>query len=121
LTYELWAPFWGKSATVCARTFSDASGTTGFGVFFDGKVIQGKWTDELAAKPNIAVQELLPVLFAVEHLAPQAAGKVLIITTDNVGNAFSLNRGTCKSPEAFDILFKIFEIAGRHHVYLIGD
>lgn len=36
-------------------------------------------------------------------------------------NAFSLNRGTCQSPAAFDILNLIFEIAGRQNVYLVGD
>lgn len=61
------------------------------------------------------------MLFAVECLAPQAAGKILIVTTDNVGNALSLNRGTCKSPEAFDVLFKILEVASLYRVYLIGD
>ena len=93
-----WAP-WGKEPPAHARTISDASYTGGFGIVFDGQVIQGRWTAERAYTPNIAVQELLPMLFALETIAPQAAGKILILSTDNAGNAFSLNKGTCRSPK----------------------
>lgn len=123
--HGIWAPWWSGTIPVETRTYSDASGSVGFGIVFDlqgqSTVIQGTWTAATAASPNIAVQELIPILFAVEQMAPLAKGKILIITTDNVGNAFSLNRGTCRSPAAFDILNLIFETAGRHNVYLVGD
>ena len=115
-----WAPWW-KEPPVHARTISDASGTGGFGIVFDGQVIQGRWTAERANTPNIAVQELLPMLLALETDALQAAGKILILTTDNAGNAFSLNKGTCRSPEAFDVLFCMFDLAAKHRIYLVGD
>jgi hypothetical protein len=61
------------------------------------------------------------MLVALEQIAPQAAGKILILTTDNAGNAFAINKGTCRSPEAFDILFRMLDIAAQYNIYLVGD
>lgn len=116
----VWVPWW-RDAPVHARTVSDASGTVGFGIVFEDQVIQGTWTKDRSDNPNIAVQELLPMLVALEHIAPQAAGKILILTTDNAGNAFAINKGTCRSPEAFDILFRMLDIAVQYNIYLVGD
>ena len=90
------------------RTVSDAGGTEGFGIVFGDQVIQGRWTQARAASPNIAVQEILPMLVALEHIAPQAAGKIVILTTDNAGNAFAINKGTCRSPAAFFLRSSFF-------------
>jgi hypothetical protein len=106
---------------VHARTVSDASGIEGFGIVFGDQVIQGTWTKDRADHPNIAVQELLPMLVALQQIAPQAAGKILILTTDNAGNAFAINKGTCRSPDAFDILFRMLDIAAQYNIYLVGD
>jgi len=134
---RLWAPFWpdGSAAPVAARVFSDASGTAGFGVIVASPsgsapptMYRGRWLrDDTAGdgpaqgQPSSSFRELVPLLLAVQLIAPQIPGQVLAITTDNLGNAFAINKGHCRSPESFELLYQIFEVAEQHGVFLIAD
>jgi hypothetical protein len=69
---------------------------------------RGKWrvlpgpAPEAASQQSSSFYELVPIFLAVQLLAPQMhAGGVLVFTTDNLGNAFAINKGHCRSSEAF--------------------
>lgn len=101
--HPFWVPFWTEEAPVHCRTFSDASGNIGFGLVVEGQVYQGLWSEDIADKSS-GYKELIPVLLAVLVLTPKIRGKVVIVTTDNLGNVFAINKGICKSPESQALL-----------------
>jgi len=83
-------------------------------------VYHGEWAPWVRAYSS-GYKELLPILFALTILAPLHQGQVIVFTTDNLGNAFAINKGSCRSADSFPILFRIFEIAAAHNLYLIAD
>ena len=119
-----WCPIWEGRPPITARVLSDASGAIGggFGLVCNGHIVQGQFAPPPpGTQYSSAYLELAPVLWAVKILAPQLQGGTLVITTDNIGNVFALNKGACKSPQAFQLLHEIFSLAAQHHVCLIGD
>jgi hypothetical protein len=119
-----WSPIWQGQLPVRARVLSDASGAVGggFGLLCNGHIVQGRFEPP---PPQIRYSssylELAPVLWAVQTLAPQLAGSILVITSDNLGNVFALNKGTCRGEQAFSLLHEIFDIAAKHRIYIIAD
>lgn len=120
-TQAIWAPFWMDTPPIRCAIFSDASGDVGFGAVVDTTVIQGTWTPTMQDTASSAYKELVPVLLALHRLGPEANGKVVIVTTDNLGNAYAINKGSCKSPLAYPVLCRIFEVAAERQMYLIAD
>ena len=90
---DVWVPFWIDHPPIHASIISDASGDTGFGVIIGEHVYQGLWTDEIKDASS-AYKELIPVLLALQLLGPEAAGRILLINSDNLGNVFSINKGS---------------------------
>jgi hypothetical protein len=117
---QLWVPFWTVGPPLFASTFSDASGDTGYSLVVDGSVFQGLWTEDVELASS-GYKELVPVLLAVSLLGPEAQGRVVIISTDNVGNVFAINKGSSQSEASHHLLSRIFDIAARKQIYLIAD
>lgn len=135
----LWAPFWPADAAspIAARIFSDASGTEGFGLVIipsntaqPTRILRGQWPQasqppppqgQPQRSPSSSYHELIPILLAVHLLAPDAREGLLAITTDNLGNAFAINKGHSNSIESFQLLASIFEEAERYGVFLVAD
>ena len=63
----------------------------------------------------------MPVLLPLELLPEEASGKIVIINTDNLSNVLAINKGTCKAPELYDILFRITELAAERQIYLLAN
>jgi hypothetical protein len=118
--HPFWVPFWTHSTPHHCRVFSDASGEVGFGLAFGNQVFQGLWSAE-ALPQSSGYKELIPVLLAVQRLGPEASGKIVVITTDNLGNVFAINKGICKSAESQTVLAAIMELAAEKQIYLIAD
>jgi hypothetical protein len=115
-----WVPIWPMSSPRRCRVFSDASGDIGFGLVVDDLVYQGLWDASIKEKSS-AYKELIPILFALDKLGSEYSGQVVIITTDNLGNVFSINKGSCQSDDSWEVLFRIFETAAARQIYLIAD
>lgn len=120
LHHPLWVPFWTHQAPVHCRTFSDSSGDVGFGLTLEESVFQGLW-DPAILDESSSYKELIPVLLAIYQLGPEAHGKIVVITTDNLGNVIAINKGSCKSPQAYKILSLITELAATKQIYLVAD
>lgn len=107
-----------ERARACALSRMPAA-PTALASFFGDQVIQGTWTEDRSSQPNIAVQELMPLMTALEQIVPQAAGRILILTTANAGNAFAINKKALATPpRRFDILFRMLDIAAKYDIYL---
>jgi hypothetical protein len=117
----VWAPFWTTGRISHVRIFSDASGDVGFGAVCDGRLVHGTWHEPIKDVRSSAWAELVPLLVVLRDLGPQLRGRVVIVTTDNAGNVFCLNKGSCRSQDAFRLLRRIFELAEQYEVYLVGD
>ena len=116
----LWVPFWVDQPPIFCSTFSDAAGDVGYSLVLQDKVYQGLFSDD-AVRRSSRYKELLPLLLAIQQLGPEAQGRVVIMTTDNVGNVFAINKGTCHSEASYDLLFRILEIAAEKQIYLVAD
>jgi hypothetical protein len=58
----------------------------------------------------------------LEHLAPSLApGTLVVVTTDNAGNAFSINNGKAASDELFEQLLPILDLAAQYRLRIVGD
>ena len=118
--HPFWVPFWTHSAPIHCRTFSDASGDVGFGLTVGNDVFQGLWEPATIGQSS-SYKELIPILLAVYRLGPEARGKVVVVTTDNLGNVIAINKGSCRSPQSYQILGLIMELAAEKQIYLVAD
>lgn len=115
-----WVPFWSTERMVTCRVFSDASGEGGFGVIFEDTIYHGSWA-QWTQQHSSGFKELLPILFALDCLGPRLENHVVVFTTDNLGNAFALNKGSSRSTDSFRLIFRIFEVAAQYNIYLVAD
>ena len=119
-TSNLWVPFWTSQPPIFCSTFSDAAGDIGYSLVLNDKVYQGLWSDDTILESS-GFKELIPLLLAVQQLGEEARGRVVIMTTDNIGNVFAINKGTCHSDASFRLLARIFDIAAEKQIYLLAD
>lgn len=115
-----WVPFWSMDRVATCRVFSDASGEGGFGCIVEDVVYHGTWAS-WTQQYSSGFQELLPILFALQLVGPRWANHVVVFTTDNLGNMFALNKGSSRSQDSFQLIFRIFELAAQYNIYLVAD
>jgi hypothetical protein len=116
----LWVPFWHDQTPTQCRIYSDASGDHGFGLVINGTAYQGSWSTSVLPKSS-TYKELVPVLLALHLLPPEAAGTLVVVSTDNLSNVYNINKGSCHSDEVFPIMLAILELAVAKGVYLVAD
>jgi len=113
-------PFWTAQPPVFCNIFSDAAGDVGFGLVVGDQVFQGLWRDEALGESS-CFKELVPILLALQTLPPQANGHIVVINTDNLSNVYAINKGSCKSPALYELLFSITELAAERQLYLLAN
>jgi hypothetical protein len=118
-TVNIWVPFFSKQPPVHVSTFSDAAGDVGYSLIINKTVYQGLWAE--GVPDSSGFKELMPLLLAVQHLGEEARGRIVLLTTDNVGNVHAINKGSCKSDHSYRLLARIFEIAAEKQLYLVAD
>jgi hypothetical protein len=66
-------------------------------------------------------KEYVPVLLALDRLAASLSpGSVVVITTDNQGNAFAINKGKT-NPANRPVFEAILTTAFHHRIYVLAD
>jgi hypothetical protein len=115
-----YVPFWTDKPPVFCNIFSDAAGDVGFGLVVGDQVFQGLWKDEALGQSS-CYKELVPILLAIQMLPQEANGHVVVINTDNLSNVQAINKGSCKSPDLYELLFVITELAASRQLYLIAN
>ena len=113
-------PFWTDKPPVFCNIFSDAAGDVGFGLVVGDEVFQGLWQKEVLGQSS-CFKELVPILLAIEMLPPEANGHIVVINTDNLSNVYAINKGSCKSPDLYELLFTITELAAERQLYLLAN
>ena len=75
------------------QLYTDASGSIGFGGYFQGAWFQGHWPASiLAQSPSITWLEFFPIVVAVSIWGSKLAGKRVIFRSDNKGVVSILNK-----------------------------
>jgi len=105
---------WGGDASLAAKKRK-----TGFGAVCNGFVYQGSWVK--LKKNSSSYAELVPLLLVLQHQGPQLQGQLLLVTTDNLGNAFALNRGASSSKSTKEIMRTIQETALAFNVAIVAQ
>ena len=112
-------PFWTDKPPVFCSIFSDAAVDVSFGLGMGGQVYQCLWQKVLGE--SSCFQELVPILLAIEMLPQEANGHIVVINTDNLSSVYATNKGSCKSPDLYEFLFIITELAAERNLYLIAN
>jgi hypothetical protein len=61
-------------------------------------------------------KELVPILLAIEMLPQEANGHIVVINTDNLSNVYAIIKGSCQSPDLYELLFTITELAAERNL-----
>ena len=107
-----------------AGLFTDASGSIGFGGFFQGRWFQGHWSDiqNLPPNPLIAFKELLPTVIAAILWGDDWQKRKLVFYSDNQATVHILNKKSSRCPFIMRLVRRLvigatlgnFTFEGRH-------
>lgn len=100
------------------QLYTDASGTLGYGGYFQGQWFQGSWPDSLIESLDRAVsisfQELYPIVLAAILWGKSWSRKRVQFLCDNEGTVYILNKGRSKSPDIMKLMRKFTIVAATH-------
>ena len=93
--------------------FTDASGTLGFGIYFDGKWISHPWPEQFY---NYSIQwkELFPIYIACFIWAESLSRKRILFNCDNASIVDIWSTHSSKCPHITNLLRKLFFISAKH-------
>ena len=125
--------FLDESETLAADMdlFTDASGTIGFGGFFQGQWFSSAWPDDIDSlldkdAISIAFQELYPIVIAAILWGHLWSRKRLLFHCDNKSTVYVLNKGNSHCPDIMKLMRRLVLLAGQHSfsyraVHIPGD
>ena len=100
--------------SVHLNLFTDASGKEGFGIYFDGKWVAGRWPEKFLQN-SIQWKELFPIYLSCVIWAPLFHRKRLEFHCDNQAVVDIWASNTTKSKEIMPILRKMFFVSASHN------
>ena len=81
--------------------YTDASGTVGYGGFFQGHWFQGRWPTGLTVEDNpensMALLELIPIVIAAHLWGPLWSGKRILLHCDNYATVYIIRKARSRS------------------------
>ena len=102
--------------------YTDASGSVGFGGYFNGKWFQGKWLPHMQLNKergiSIEWQELFPIVVACAIWYPYFSGKRIQFWCDNESVVAIINSGHSRAPRIMDLLRFLVLISMKHHFFV---
>ena len=102
--------------------YTDASGTIGFGGYFNGKWFQGKWPPHMHLNKDRGIsiewQELFPIVVACAIWFPHFSGKRIQFWCDNESVVAILNSGRSRAPRIMDLLRFLVLISMKHNFFI---
>ena len=96
------------------QLYTDASGQSGFGIYFDGRWIAQKWPPAVSDY-SIQFKELFPIYLACYIWASEFNQKRLLFHCDNQTVTDIWQSGTSKCPKIMSLVRKLFFIAAKHN------
>lgn len=103
---------WGLLLVVSRQVTSDASGSLGYGAYFNGEWFSGSWATSQAFH-SIAYKELFPVVVAARVWGPHFARRHILFRSDNEAVVYILNSRTSKIPDLMRLLRHLLSSAAR--------
>ena len=94
--------------------YTDASGQSGFGIYFKGRWISKTWPSNFSHR-SIQWKELFPIYLACFIWATEFSNKRLLFHCDNLAVTNIWNSGTSKCPKIMSLVRKLFFIAAKHN------
>ena len=98
--------------------YTDASGTIGYGGFFQGAWFYGSWSnsliDSLSENVSIAFQELYPIVVAAILWGKQWERKRIMFHCDNQATVHILNKGNSKSRDIMKLMRRLTLVAANY-------
>ena len=85
--------------------FTDAAASVGFGAYFQGHWVQGRWpVDCVHNPPSIAFLEFYPVVVALKCWAPQLTNRKVMFHTDNTAVVHIINTQSSRCPKVMQLV-----------------
>ena len=87
--------------------FTDAAGSIGLGIYFNGKWAQAKWGDHFKQESdsnNITFLELFPILVSLHLFGNSIKNKKVLFHCDNMAVVEIINQQTSKCPRVMDLV-----------------
>ena len=99
-------------------TYSDASGSIGFGATFKTHWVQGRWKQTVVLDPkyNIEFQELLPIVLSCEVWGSEMANKRLLFHCDNQPVVDIINKKSSSDPEVMVLVRRLVLICLKSNI-----
>ena len=102
--------------------YTDASGSVGFGAYFNGQWFQDRWPPHMqlnrARGISIEWQELFPIVVACAIWFPHFSGKRIQFWCDNESVVAIINSGHSKAPRIMDLLRFLILISMKHNFFI---
>ena len=104
-------PVWSRSPDL--ELFTDASGGLGFGIYFQGRWLNGSWPSDLSDR-SIQWMELYPIALSCLLWGPLWKGKKLLFHCDNQSVVDIWAKGSFRDPLLMHLVRSIFFCAASH-------
>ena len=104
-------PVWSRSPDL--ELFTDASGGLGFGIYFQGRWLNGSWPSDLSDR-SIQWKELYPIALSCLLWGPLWKGKKLLFHCDNQSVVDIWAKGSSRDPLLMHLVRSIFFCAASH-------
>ena len=112
------------------QLFTDAAASIGFGAYFNGKWVQGRWPEDvLRNPPSIAFLEMFPLVVAVLCWAPLLTNCKITFHTDNLAVMHIINQQSSHCPKImhlvrmfvleylrYNIVFRAVHVPGKDNI-----
>ena len=92
---------------------TDASGTWGFGAYFQGRWIQGSWTTEQSPF-SIEYKELYAIVVACHTWGSEWARRRIEFHCDNSAVVACIKSGTSRSPDIMRLIRSLYHVSVKH-------
>ena len=101
---------WTKSPEF--QLFTDASGLLGFGIYYQGHWLNGRWTSEQSAM-SLTWKELFPIALACRVWGNEWTRRKLLVHCDNASVVSVMASGTARDPFVMHLVRDIFFTAAK--------
>lgn len=100
------------------KVFTDASTTTGYGVYFKGQWFRGEWPEEVKVllqdfTVDINALELVTLNFCLETLGHELAGSTVHFRCDNLACVSNIHSMSSKRPIRAALLRRLYAVAAH--------
>lgn len=97
--------------------YTDSAGSIGFGVYFGGKWVQGKWPSFVLERAySIAFLELFPIVVGLTIWGPVLANRKVLFWSDNQTVVHVVNNQTSKCPKIMTLVRRMVTVCLVHNI-----